>query len=67
MSEVLAVNEQRHRTIVVVDIARFTDPVRTELHQRVVHQGLYEVSETAFGEAGIRWRECDSEDRGTAR
>jgi hypothetical protein len=67
MSEVLAVNEQRHRTIVVVDIARFTDPVRTELHQRVVHQGLYEVSETAFDEAGIRWKECDSEDRGTAR
>jgi hypothetical protein len=64
MSELLAVNEQQHRTIVVVDIARFTDPVRTQLHQRVVHEGLYEVLETAFDEAGIRWKECETEDRG---
>jgi hypothetical protein len=64
MSELLAVNEQRHRAIVLVDVARFTDPIRTELHRRVVQQGLYEVLETAFDEAGIRWKECETEDRG---
>lgn len=64
MSELLAVNEQRHRTVVVVDIVRFTDPVRTELHQRVVQEGLYVILETAFDEAGIRWNECETEDRG---
>jgi hypothetical protein len=64
MSELLAVNEQRHRTVVVVDIVRFTDPVRTELHRRVVQAGMYDVLETAFDEAGIRWKECETEDRG---
>jgi hypothetical protein len=32
-----------HRTIVVVDVAGFTDPARTMTHQRAVREGLYEV------------------------
>ncbi|MBP2329503.1 CBS domain-containing protein [Kibdelosporangium banguiense] len=53
-----------HHTIVAVDIADFTNPVRTELHQAAMHNGLYGVLETAFNRAGVRWEACKREDRG---
>lgn len=54
----------QHRTIVVVDVARFTDPSRTMTHLRAVQEGLYEVLRTAFAEAGIDLEECQVDDRG---
>lgn len=53
-----------HRAIVLVDIADFTNPVRTELHKLTMHNGLYDVVRTAFNEANIGWESCDHEDRG---
>jgi hypothetical protein len=53
-----------HHTIVAVDIADFTNPARTELHQAAMHHGLYSVLETAFNRAGVRWEACKREDRG---
>jgi hypothetical protein len=56
--------EPLHRTIVVVDVARFTDPRRTVLHLEAIHQGLYQVLEEAFAESAIEWQSCTHEDRG---
>lgn len=42
-----------HQTIVVVDVASFTDPARTMIHQRAVHEGLYKVLQAAFAEARV--------------
>ncbi|MET0233420.1 MAG: hypothetical protein ABW224_02150 [Kibdelosporangium sp.] len=53
-----------HHTIVAVDIADFTNPARTELHQAAMHNGLYGVLESAFNSAGVRWDACRREDRG---
>jgi class 3 adenylate cyclase len=53
-----------HHTIVAVDIADFTNPARTELHQAAMQNGLYQVLQTAFDEAGVHWTTCDVEDRG---
>lgn len=53
-----------HRTIVVADVAGFTDPARTELHRRVVHQRIYAVLEQAMTEAQVDWSACEVEDRG---
>jgi antiphage defense system Thoeris ThsA-like protein len=63
--EVPALNEtELHRAIVVVDVAGFTDPARTVVHQAAVHEGLYTVLEAAFTEAGIDLAGCTVEDRG---
>ena len=53
-----------HQTIVVVDVARFTDPARTMTHQRAVHEGLYDVLRGAFSEVGVDLGTCTVEDRG---
>ncbi len=53
-----------HQTIVVVDVARFADPARTTIHQRAVHEGLYNVLRGAFAEAGVDLDACVVEDRG---
>jgi NTP-dependent ternary conflict system VMAP-like protein len=53
-----------HRTIVVVDVAGFTDPARTMVHQRAVHEGLYDVLRGAFSEVGVCLDTCMVEDRG---
>jgi len=52
------------QTIVVVDVARFTDPARSMIHQRAVHEGLYNVLQGAFAEAGVNLGTCTVEDRG---
>ena len=56
-----------HQTIVVVDVARFTDPARTMIHQRAVHEGLYTVLQGAFAEAGVDLGTCVVEDRGDGK
>ncbi len=53
-----------HQTIVVVDVAGFTDRGRTMVHQHAVHEGLYNVLRAAFAEAGVDWDGCAVEDRG---
>jgi class 3 adenylate cyclase len=49
---------------VVVDVADFTNPVRTRSHQLAIHEGLYDVLRNAFAESGISWSSCTTEDRG---
>jgi vWA-MoxR associated protein C-terminal domain/vWA-MoxR associated protein middle region 0/Effector-associated domain 2 len=53
-----------NRTIVVVDVAGFTRPDRTIIHQSAVHEGLYRVLPDAFAELGVDWDACVVEDRG---
>lgn len=53
-----------HRTIVVIDVASFTDPARTTIHQLAVRKGLYDVLHTAFTEAGVDLSVCVVENRG---
>lgn len=53
-----------HRTIVVVDVAEFTDPARSMMHQQAAHEGLYKVLRSAFDESGIPLESCTVEDRG---
>jgi tetratricopeptide (TPR) repeat protein len=53
-----------HRTIVCVDVEGFGDRRRTNVHQAVVRNGLYQAVETAFERADIAWSECYHEDRG---
>ncbi|MGH3899073.1 MAG: hypothetical protein ACRDTA_12670 [Pseudonocardiaceae bacterium] len=56
-----------HQTIVVVDVARFTDPARTAHHQLAVREGLYNVLKGAFTEAGLDLGACTVEDRGDGK
>ena len=53
-----------HRTIVVVDVAGFTDPARTMAHQIDVHQSLYKLIGQAFDESGLDLDKCEVGDRG---
>jgi tetratricopeptide (TPR) repeat protein len=55
-----------HRTIVVVDIAGFTNAARTSTHQDEMHAGLYRMLAQAFIEADIDLtaKSCVVEDRG---
>jgi hypothetical protein len=53
-----------HRAIMVVDVERFGDPSRTNLHQLAVRDGLYKALTQAFRKSGIVWANCLSEDRG---
>jgi tetratricopeptide (TPR) repeat protein len=53
-----------HRTIMVVDVADFTNPARTMVHQQAVRGGLYEVLGRAFADLGVDLKLCTVEDRG---
>ncbi len=53
-----------HRTIVVVDVADFTNPDRNVTDMLAMQEGLYEVLKTAFAESGVDFDSCTSEDRG---
>ncbi|MGP3967468.1 hypothetical protein [Streptomyces sp. 6N223] len=53
-----------HRTIMVVDVAGFSDPGRTDAHQLAVREGLYRVLRRAFDAAGLAWDDCYTEDSG---
>jgi vWA-MoxR associated protein C-terminal domain/vWA-MoxR associated protein middle region 0/Effector-associated domain 2 len=56
-----------YQTIVVVDVASFTDPARTTLHHLAVREGLLNVLNGAFAEAGIDLSACVMEDRGDGK
>jgi hypothetical protein len=57
-----------HRTIVVVDIAESTHPIRTDDDRLVIREAMYGALEESFGRgAGFRrpeWQRCHREDRG---
>jgi hypothetical protein len=48
----------------VVNMARFGNPDRTNLNQLAVREALYEALPLAFAERGIGWDSCVSEDQG---
>jgi hypothetical protein len=54
----------QHRTIVVVDVAGFTDPTRRLPDQLAVRQGMYEVLKIAFADSDVDFDSCEHEDRG---
>ncbi|MGH3782226.1 MAG: hypothetical protein ACRDRO_16825 [Pseudonocardiaceae bacterium] len=56
-----------HQTIVVVDVANFTSPHRTDFHQRAVREGLHRVLHHAFSQVGIDLDACTVEDRGDGK
>lgn len=51
-----------HRTIVVVDVAGFSE--RTAEQQLVVRNGVYSALERSWEKIGVPWRNCPHEDRG---
>lgn len=53
-----------HRTILVVDVSSFGDPMRTNYHQAEVRDALYRVLKQALTNAGVPWSDCYYEDRG---
>jgi hypothetical protein len=53
-----------HRSILVIDVERFSDPARTDAHLLVVRDGMYRTLRRAFWESGIDWARCTVEDRG---
>lgn len=53
-----------HRTIVVADVADFTNPARKDTDMNAIHQGMYEVLEEAFRDSGVDFALCTHEDRG---
>ncbi|ONI82905.1 hypothetical protein ALI144C_17750 [Actinosynnema sp. ALI-1.44] len=53
-----------HRTIVVVDMERFTDPRRTNRHHLTMRSGLNAAVRRAVQRSHIAWPECHHEDRG---
>jgi tetratricopeptide (TPR) repeat protein len=53
-----------HRTILAVDVEKFGDPSRTNVHQVSVRKGLYGALHRSFACSGIPWNACHAEDRG---
>jgi NTP-dependent ternary conflict system VMAP-like protein len=53
-----------NRTIVLVDVASFTDPSRRMPHQTAVRNGVYEALKGAFTDVGVDWDSVHHEDRG---
>ena len=58
---------QGHRTIVVVDVADFTNPARNMFDQRTMREGLGRVLHVAFSEVGVDLDTCTVEDRGDSK
>ncbi len=53
-----------HRTILAVDVEKFGDPSRTNVHQVSVREGLYGALHRSFACSGVPWNACHAEDRG---
>ncbi|MGH3758997.1 hypothetical protein [Actinophytocola sp.] len=53
-----------HWSIVLVDVADFTNPGRTAVHRQEIQHGMYTVLREAFDESGVGWASCEHEDRG---
>lgn len=60
----MAHSHPQHRTIVVVDVADFTAPDRTAIHQAAIHDGLDSIIRAAFDDASVNLDECFVENRG---
>jgi hypothetical protein len=56
--------EGLHASMVLVDVEKFGDPVRTDADQLQVRDGMYGALKTAFGDAEIPWERCVVGDRG---
>ncbi|KOV87173.1 hypothetical protein [Nocardia sp. NRRL S-836] len=52
------------RTVLAVDVEKFSDPNRTNHHKLVAHDGLYHALYRALHESGIDERSWHQEDRG---
>ncbi len=52
------------RTILLVDVEKFSDYSRTDSQRLAVHDHLYDLLEKALREAEIDWDNCHREDRG---
>jgi tetratricopeptide (TPR) repeat protein len=50
--------------VVLVDVAGFGDPQRTDVHRVAVREALYRLLADAFAGCGVAWDDCDHEDRG---
>jgi len=55
---------EAHRTIVAVDIERFSDPSRNSVALTRRRAGMYDVLDRAFTDAEIEFDQCTVEDRG---
>jgi hypothetical protein len=53
-----------YRTIIVVDVAGFTDPGRQLSDRLAVREGMYEVLRKSFAESDVDFDSCVREDRG---
>ncbi|MFD1047614.1 hypothetical protein ACFQ1S_19775, partial [Kibdelosporangium lantanae] len=53
-----------HRTILVVDVVGFSMPARTNTHQANIRRALYLLLAQALSSIGVRWDDCEHEDRG---
>lgn len=51
-------------TVLLVDIARFSDTGRTDRDRLAVVKACYRMLENAFKHAGVDWNSCHCEDRG---
>ena len=53
-----------HRAILIVDVEKFGDPARTNIHQLAIRDTVYKVLQQSFARARIGWADCVTEDRG---
>lgn len=51
-------------TVLLIDIARFSDADRTDRDRLAMIKACYDMLEDAFTDAGVDWDACHSEDRG---
>ena len=51
-------------SIVFIDVAGFSDPVRNDGDRDVVRAAMYEILRSAFDASGVPWEACYREDRG---
>ena len=51
-------------SILLTDVAGFSDPVRTDGDRDVVRTAMYEILRSSFEACGVSWAACYREDRG---
>lgn len=53
-----------HRTIMAVDVAGYSNPMRTLDHQAAVHDGFYGILHSSLADVGVPWDGCLVENAG---
>src|SRR5262245_49244498 len=53
-----------HRTILAVDMERFSHQRRTHPHQVAARAGMYRALRGSLTRCGVPWKDCYHEDRG---